>query len=235
MRRHTRTQRLPLEHFEAEEKPALLEAPTSAYDVPERSDPKVARDQHVQVIKALYSVPAEYDGLRLVGRKLRARADRSTVRLYLNNVLIKTHPRQPPGGRSTDSSDFPAHKIAYANRDVEFLRQQASQHGQGVGGFADALVKGPLPWTRMRQVYALLGLCKRYGSERVDSACVVALGIDMLSVRRLERMLELATPAPAPGSPRRPEKVVPIARYLRAKEHYKLSSAKTRNDDKEKS
>lgn len=234
MRRHTRTQRLPLEHFEDEEKAALLPAPTSTYDVPKCSDPKVGRDQHVQVLKALYSVPAEHNGRPLVRRKLRARADRSTVRLYLDGVLIKIHPRQPPGGRSTDACDFPSDKFAYANRDTEFLRGRARQQGEGVGDFADALLEGPLPWTRMRRVYALLGLCKRYGSQRVDSTCVIALGIDMLNVRRLERMLELATPPPDPESPPRPDKVIPIARYLRPKQHYQLSPAKTRSDDKEK-
>ena len=154
------------------------------------------------------------------------------MRLYLDGLLIKTHPRQPPGGRSTDPCDFPADKIAYANRDVEFLRQQAREHGEGVGGFAAALLDGPLPWTRMRRAYALLGLCKRYGSERVNSTCVVALGIDMFSVRRLERMLELATRSPDPEPPPGPVKVTPIARYLRAKELYELSPAKS--DDKEK-
>ena len=29
----------------------------------------------------------------------------------------------------------------------------------------------PLPWTKMRQVYALLGLVKKWGPERVETAC----------------------------------------------------------------
>ena len=53
MRRHTRTQRLPLECFTAEEKPRLLPAPERPYDVPVWCDPKVARDHFAQVAKAL--------------------------------------------------------------------------------------------------------------------------------------------------------------------------------------
>ena len=49
MRRHTRTQRMPLEHFEAEEKALLRPAPTSPYEIPAWSDPKVGRDQRAQV------------------------------------------------------------------------------------------------------------------------------------------------------------------------------------------
>jgi hypothetical protein len=45
LRRHSRTQRRPLEHFQAEEHALLLPAPTTPYDIPLWSEPKVARDQ----------------------------------------------------------------------------------------------------------------------------------------------------------------------------------------------
>ena len=40
------------------------------------------------------------------------------VRFYLGGILIKTHPRMEPGQRSTDPSDFPPEKAAYATRAV---------------------------------------------------------------------------------------------------------------------
>lgn len=213
MRRHSTTQRLPLEQFEAEEKPVLRPAPSEPYDVPAWSEPKVARDQHAQVAKALYSLPHD-----LVGKTLEARADRTTVRFYQGAKLVKTHARVPPGKRSMDPHDFPAEKTAYALRDVNFLARQARNHGDAVGRFAAALLEGDLPWTRMRQVYALLGLARRYGDGRLDAACQTALQADMIDVRRLARLLELAPPAPEPGS----GKVVPIARYLRPASQYRL-------------
>ena len=233
MRRHTRTQRLPLEHFEAEEKAALAPCPTEPYDTPRWSDPKVGRDQHVQVDRALYSVPAEFKGRKLVGRKLRARSDSSTVRLYLGSLLVKTHAHQPPGGRSTDPHDFPPDKMAYANRDAEFLQRQAEEHGDAVGRFAEALLCGPLPWTRMRRVYALLGLCKRYGSRRVDDTCAVALDADLVDVRRLEKMLALAQPAPSRESPGTASKVLPFPKYLRSKDQYALPKAPRDNQQED--
>src|SRR2546426_9213445 len=90
-----------------------------------------------------------------------ARADSATVRFYHGLGLIKTHPRVPPGQRSTDPHDFPAEKSAYARRDVAFLESQAARHGEAIGRYAHALLDVPLPWTRMRRVYALLGLVKR--------------------------------------------------------------------------
>lgn len=217
-RRHSTTQRLPLEVFEAEEKPALLPAPTEPYDVPLWCSPKIARDQYAQVDRALYSLPT-----RFVGRTLRARADRTTVRFYDGALLIKTHPRMQRGKRSTDPNDFPEHKRAYAHRDLVFLRGQAEGFGISVGRFATALLEGPLPWTRMRRVYALLGLARKYGAQRMEQTCRLALDADMLDVHRLRRMLELPPYVPATSATSSPNAVAPLARFLRPKEQYALN------------
>src|SRR6058998_1511367 len=202
MRRHSTTQRLPREHFEAEERARLLPAPTTRYDLPLWCEPKVARDQHAQVARALYSLPTLWVGKRLV-----ARADSATVCFYNGLVLIKTHPRVPPGGRSTDPNDFPAEKGAYARRDVAFLEGQAARHGEAIGHYAHALLDVPLPWTRMRRVYALLGLAKRHGAERVEAVCVTALAAGMLDLHRLKRMLELAA---VPATPAATARAIPL-------------------------
>ena len=185
MRRHTRTGRFPREHFEAVELSALKPAPTDRYDVPVFCDPKVARDQYAQVAKALYSFPRKF-----VGRRLWARADSQLVRFYDNNVLVRTHPRKPPGGRSTIESDFPPEKSAVARRDVAFFVNQAKVFGPAIGSFAEKLLEGPAPWTRMRQIYTLVGLAKRFGEHRVEPCCERALSFQMHDVYRLRRMVE---------------------------------------------
>jgi hypothetical protein len=71
----------------------------------------------------------------------------------------------------------------------------------------------------MRRVYALLGLVKRYGADRVEDTCRIALEVDLLDVTRLRRMLALATsepPKPPPG------RVIAIARFLRPATDYAL-------------
>ena len=213
-RRHSRTQRFPREHFETEEQPLLRPCLATAYDIPLWSEPKVARDQHAQVAKALYSLPRQY-----VGRTLRARADQQTVRFYDGTVLVKAHPRAAAGGRLTDASDFPAERTWYALRDVHALERQARSYGDAIGRFAAALLDNPLPWTRMRRVYALLGLVRRYGAARVDETCTTALAAEMLDVQRLKRMLALAQPVPDGATPAR---VLPLARFLRPATQYAL-------------
>ncbi len=177
----------------------------------------------------MYSLPT-----RFIGRTLRARADRSTVRFYDGALLIKTHPRVARGQRSTDTNDFPEHKRAYAHRDIDFLHSQAAGYGDAVGRFAAALLDDPLPWTRMRRVYALLGLARKYGAERIGPACRTALDAEMLDVYRLRRMLELPAPPEDPAAD--PSPSVPAARFLRPKQQYALNfpqkemTHETRND-----
>ena len=70
-------------------------SPGAPFDTPTWSEPKVHRDFHVEVDKALYSVPH-----LLVGRHVKARRDASTVKLYVRGELVKVHPRKAPGQRS---------------------------------------------------------------------------------------------------------------------------------------
>ena len=197
LRVHGTTAQRPAEHFAADEAHLLLPAPEALYDVPVFARPKVARDRHVEIAKALYSVPGE-----LIGQHLHARADSRLVRLYHRGQLIKTHPRKPPGGRSTDAADLPAGTAEYALRDVVSLTKKAQLAGPSVGIYAQQILDVPLPWTSMRAVYRLLGLTRTYGPAAVDTACARALELDVVDVRKIARMLEQALekqPALAPA------------------------------------
>ncbi len=121
------------------------------------------------------------------------RADRKLVRISARGLLVKVHPRQPPGGRITDPDDLPAERTAYALRDLDHLRRLAAGHGPAIGTFADILLDHPLPWTKMRQAYALLGLVKKWGPERVNTACASALEHEAVNVGLIGRMLDRAT------------------------------------------
>jgi transposase len=221
MRRHSTTNRMPREHFLGVETPHLLPAPVQPYDLPLWSDPKVARDHFAQVASALYSLPT-----RFIGRRLRARADSKLVRFYDRGELVKTHARQPKGGRAVDVTDFPEEQRAYATRDVAFLQRQAEQRGKAIGAYATRLLEGPLPWTRMRQVYALLGLTRRFGDDRVEEGCRIALAADLISVKRLARIIEIAAPPPEPPHPEA-NKVIQMTRYMRPAEQYALPGLST--------
>lgn len=210
---HGTTQCPPIELFTLEEQPRLLPAPTVRYDLPIYTTAKVHRDHHIEVAKALYSVPGN-----LIGTRVDVRADRQLVRIYSHGQLVKTHPRQQPGRRVTDPNDLPDGTAAYALRDINHLRRLAASHGPAVGDYAAALLDIPLPWTKMRQVYALLGLVKKWGPERVNAACERALEVDAVNVALIGRMLERGTEnttiqAALPGT-------VVAGRFAREPDHF---------------
>ena len=215
MKRHSRTQRLPREHFEAEERAALAPAPTQPYDIADWGDCKVGLDQFAAVAKSLYSLH-----LDLRRHKLRYRADSQLVRFYEHGKLVKTHPRKAPGERSIDAADFPAESLACAQRDAAYFVRQAAEHGEHVGRFAAALAAKPLPWTRLRMLFKLLGLARKFGPGRLDASCKTALDADMVDVYRLADLVRLNTRLEPPTA-----QVIPLARYLRPASQYALPLA----------
>jgi len=217
MRIHGTTAARPGEMFTEVEACALLPIPAS-YDVPVFTRVKAHRDFHVEVARSLYSLPAQW-----IGHYLEARADSELVKLYSGGQLVKTHPRQRPGGRSTDRADLPVERAGYAMRDLRALIGTCAGHGPSVGIYAERLLDDPLPWTRMRSVYRLLGLVRRYGPGPVETACTRSLDLDVVSVSKIASMLEKAI--------EREQPVLPVAagsatgRFARDPTEYALSGA----------
>jgi hypothetical protein len=214
----------PAELFALEEAPCLLAAPATAYDVPVYAKAKVHRDHHIEVAKALYSIPGN-----MIGQRVDVRADRQLVRVYFRGQLVKCHPRQPPGRRITDPEDLPAEKTVYAMRDLDRLVRMAAEHGPAVGAYAQVLLDGPLPWTKMRQVYALLGLVKKWGSDRVNTACARAAEAEAFNIGLIGRMLERATEDRVENVPIQ-GRLIP-ARFARPVESFALKGSKRPHPD----
>ncbi len=224
LRIHGTTQCRPIEVFNLEEQSRLLPAPSVRYDVPVYVTAKVHRDHHIEVAKALYSVPGN-----LIGSRVDVRADRVLVRIYQRGHMVKVHPRQAPGRRSTDPDDLPSHTTVYAMRDLDRLRRMAADHGEAIGVYATALLDIPLPWTKMRQVYALLGLVKKWGPERVETACRRALEAEAVNVGLIGRMLERGTEE-ASMQTALPGTVIP-GRFARHPAHFAVTGSNRPHPD----
>jgi hypothetical protein len=65
MRVHGTIQARPAEVFRVDEQPRLGPAPSEVYDPPIYTTAKVHRDHHIEVAKALYSVPGNLIGQRV--------------------------------------------------------------------------------------------------------------------------------------------------------------------------
>jgi hypothetical protein len=214
---HGTTQHLPLVVFHEEERAKLLSWDGEPYDLPDWRTVTVHPDHHIAYRYSLYSAPSISCP---PGIKLEVRGDSKTVRLYHRGILVKIHPRQPRGDRSTDPDDYPANLTAYTMRSPNHLRRQLAELGEDVGAFADRLLSGSMPWSKLRQAQKMLRMGERYTPARLDAACRRALSVDLIDVRRLERILiealeaesmlpEMAA-APPPGRFARPGKAFAV-------------------------
>jgi len=187
LRLHGTTRKRPLLVFEEEEQKALLPLSVERFDVPVWAECSVHRDHHVRFKNALYSVPTRY-----VGKKVDVKGTKALVRIYIQQQLIKTHPKVAAGKKSTDFEDYPKEKSAYAMRDVSYYIRTAEDRGQQQGSFMTQLLAGDVPWIFIRQAQALLRLGDKYGSTRVEAACKRALAFGLLNVKRVEGILKQA-------------------------------------------
>lgn len=184
---HGTTRQAPLEVFEREEKALLKPFSGERYDVPEWTEAKVHPDHHIQFRRSLYSVPTQY-----IGKKVVVRGDSAIVRIYSFGEVVKVHPRQQPGKRSTDFADYPKEKTAYAMRSSSYCITAAGKYGENVEAFCSTLLSGTFPWSKLRQAQKLTRLGERYGAARLDAAAKRAISFDLIDVYRLERILVAA-------------------------------------------
>jgi len=187
MRTHGTTKRQPFVEFESFEKSALTPAKSERFDTPHWAKPKVHPDCHVRFLNALYSVPYQYRG-----QESTVCGDSKLVRIYINQKLVKTHERQPPGGRHTDYRDYPPDKSAYAMRDANYIIAKAKARGADIGRFAEELLSGDFPWANLRQAQKMMRLCDKYGNQTLEAACQRALAFGLTNVRRLENIVKNA-------------------------------------------
>ncbi len=95
------------------------------------------------------------------GQKVEIRLDSKLVRIYHRGKLVKIHQHQPRGSRATDPDDYPAEVSAYTTRAPDRIKRRAALQGSAVAEFA----------------------------QRLDDACQRALDVDLIDVRRVERIL----------------------------------------------
>jgi transposase len=211
---HGTTRQAPRVVFETVEQATLLPLAPAPFDRPTWGPCTVHPDHHIQFRRALYSVPTRY-----IGQRVDVRGDSRLVRIYHRGELIKVHPVQPPGGRSTDYTDYPTERTPYALRAPDHCLRHAERVGPAVRQFMAVLLSGTFPWARLRQAQKLLRLAERYGPARVNAACARALAFDLLDVGRVERILQTALER-EPAAAERGTLVPLPARFARAPQSF---------------
>src|SRR3990172_11464395 len=176
---HGTTRKLPAVIFRDEEQAYLLPYDGVPYAVPHWGQVSVHPDHHIAFQYALYSAPFDRcpPGLRV-----EVRADRDLVRIYRRGELLKTHPRKPKGGRSTDPADYPPERTTYALRAPDYVVREATKLGRFAGHFAERLLTGHFPWAKLRQGQKLLRLGDRYTASLLNASFSPAFSIELINL-----------------------------------------------------
>jgi len=180
--------------FLAVEAPALRALAVEPFELAVWSRPKVAPDCHVKVCGALYSVP-----WRHMGRRVDARATDTTVEIFDDLTLIKTHQRIGRG-RATDWADYPPEKVAFFQRTPTWCRKRAAELGPAVAEIVEELMQINA-LHRLRSAQGIIGLVNKHGAERLDAACRLAIDVGDPTYRTVKGILAAGTENVSPVQP----------------------------------
>jgi len=182
---HGTTKRRPWEVFQQEERACLKPLPPEAFERPLWKMCTVHPDHHIVFEGSYYSLPT-----RFIGRKVWVRGGRHTVRIFLEEQLIKTHPRAVrPGSWRTDLSDYPPEKLAYLLPAPTYCRSKAAQTGPQTEALMREIL-GDHAMRNLRKAQAVLRLAEKYGPARMEAAAERALRFGNFHYRSLKAMLE---------------------------------------------
>jgi transposase len=180
--------------FLAIEAPALAALARERFELACWSRPKVASDCHVQVAGALYSVP-----WRHLGKRVDVRLTDTTVEIFDNLTLIKTH-RRVERGRATDWADYPPEKVAFFQRTPTWCRRKAAELGPAVAELVDDLMQVNA-LHRLRSAQGIIGLADKADPARLDAACRLAIDVGDPTYRTVKGILLAGTENVAPTPP----------------------------------
>ena len=176
---HGTTKRQVREMFE-EERPALLPLPPTRFEYYRIIERRVHVDAHIEVNGAYYSAPPRYVGtlwLRIIDAR--------------SKLCVREHVTIERGRRQTVQSDLPKQTPPQVHR----LVAHVGGAGPSCRAFASALEadRGALA---LRPLFGLVDLIKRYGIERVDRACALAMSAGSLRLRFVRKALTINDPEP---------------------------------------
>lgn len=140
---------------------------------------------HAQFLKCYYSGP-----YRLVNQLLWLRATETTVRLFKEHELVAVHPRLfKPGSKNTLQEHLPPNALAYCMRDSQWCLEQSRKIGIHCEQVIHQLLSDSVV-DYLRAAQSIVGLHKKYGSDRLDAACRRALVFQSVHYRTIKSILE---------------------------------------------
>ena len=202
--------------FGALDAPALSPLPAQPWQWATFKTVKVHIDYHVEVDFHRYSVSHT-----LVGMELEARVTDALVELLHRGQLVACHARSTRrGGFTTLDEHMPAAHRAHKQWTPERLVHWGAGIGVSTGQFtAQLLQRFRHPEHGYRSCLGLLSLAKRYGPQRLEAACLLALELGAGHYRHVRDILANGRDLIARAAPE-PDWVAPAHDNLRGAANY---------------
>lgn len=182
---HGSTREKPLTLFTETERFLLKPLPDNPPECAVWAKVILHSDCHVQFLKCRYS--ASY---QLVKQALWLRATETTIRLYREHILVAVHPRLfKPGSRSTLPEHLPPNALAYCMQDPQWCLEQAKNIGLYCQQVIHILLTDSVV-DYLRAAQGVIGLQKKYGSERLEAACKRAVIFKSTHYRTIKSILQ---------------------------------------------
>jgi hypothetical protein len=168
-RPHGTTGEKPLVLFNDYERQALIPLPAEPYTVALWKQASVHPDHYIQIHRHFYSVPDPF-----VGKTVQVKVTPSTIEVFYQERLIKSHPVARTL-RSTDWSDFPPNVQHALDQGLPKLLCIKARY---IGGNFETLITEILSlhaYLNLRRAQGLVSLATHYPREIVDAAAERAL------------------------------------------------------------
>ncbi len=182
-------QRLPgsrASTFAEIDRPALQPLPTSRYEIARFKRARVHIDYHVQVEGHFYSVPHA-----LVGQEIEVRITVSAIECLNRGRRVAAHARSArQGAYTTVAEHLPAAHRAH----LEWTPTRLIEWGRRIGLACAEVIERMLaqhkhPEHGYRRCLGLLSLARKYGPQRLEAACALALQLGSCRYRSVRDIL----------------------------------------------
>ena len=172
--------------FASLDAPALRALPAQAWSWATWRTVTVHIDYHVEIEAHRYSVPHA-----LVGLRLQARVSDALIELLHRGERVAVHARSSRrGGYTTRDDHMPAAHRAHKEWTPERLIHWGASIGPATGAFVAAMLERHRhPEHGYRGCLGLLGLARRYGRERLEAACALAMELNAIYYRHVKEIL----------------------------------------------
>jgi len=175
------------ELFESIDKPALKPLPPERYQYADWVNAKIHIDYHFVLDDHFYSVPYQY-----IHHPVQIRATNKIVECFYQGKRIAVHVRSRIRyGFSTLKEHMPPSHLAHAEWSPERMKRWAKKIGPKTSEFIDHMIASrAFPQQAFRSCLGLLRLGNRFGEERLEKACMIALSVGARRYQQVESILQ---------------------------------------------